>query len=109
MCIRDSKLVEHGVDDDGKVLYKVRWYGYAPSADTWEPTEALPHNLLSRYHAKRGEDLPTQPMGTYAMEEEQSSEKDWIASSTDIEILQDLMDPTYVPCVSSEYLWNGPC
>ena len=87
----------------------MRWYRYPPNSDTWEPAEALPHNLLSGYHTKRGEDLPTQQMGTYAMEEEESSEKDWRTSFTDIEILQDLMDPTYVPCVSSEYLWDGLC
>jgi len=32
--------------------YKVRWYGYGPEADTWEPLEHLPRNLVARYHRK---------------------------------------------------------
>ena len=50
-----EKLVGAGLDDDGQELYRVRWVGYPPSADTWEPTNNLPRELVRAY--KRRHDL----------------------------------------------------
>jgi Chromo (CHRromatin Organisation MOdifier) domain len=40
--------------DNGKWSYKVRWYGYTPADDTWEPAHHLPRNILRRYHRRVG-------------------------------------------------------
>jgi hypothetical protein len=39
---------------DGSVLYKVRWYGYVPSEDTWEPSAHFSEDALWRYHRRTG-------------------------------------------------------
>ena len=51
-----EKLVGAGLDDEGRELYRVRWLGYPPSSDTWEPAEQLPRELVTAY--KRKHHLP---------------------------------------------------
>jgi hypothetical protein len=43
---------------DGKLRYKVRWYGYSSEDDSWEPASHLPKDAIKRYHRKTG--LPYQ-------------------------------------------------
>ena len=38
-------LVDHRETRSG-IQYKVRWYGYAPADDTWEPAEGLPQPFI---------------------------------------------------------------
>ena len=47
LCLQAHKL------ENGKALYRVRWHGYPPEADTWEPPDAFDDpttisNYLSR-------------------------------------------------------------
>ena len=42
-------LVDAGIDDNGNELYKVRWAGYGPADDTWEPASNLPSALVREY------------------------------------------------------------
>ena len=44
-----EKLVGAGLGDDGQELYRVRWLGYPPSSDTWEPANHLPRELVRAY------------------------------------------------------------
>jgi hypothetical protein len=39
---------------DGSIQYKVRWYGYGTSDDTWVPSAHLPKDALRRYHRRTG-------------------------------------------------------
>ena len=41
-------LVAHRETRTG-IQYKVRWYGYTPADDTWEPAEDLPQAFIDRY------------------------------------------------------------
>lgn len=36
-----EKIVGKTVKKNGQVFYKVRWHGYPPSQDTWEPLRNL--------------------------------------------------------------------
>ena len=45
-------LVDAGVADDGTVLYRVRWKGYPPDQDTWEPSSSLPRELIRAYRRR---------------------------------------------------------
>ena len=46
-------LVSHRRDDAGTMHVRVRWFGYDPSADTWEPILHIPRELLRRYVKRR--------------------------------------------------------
>ena len=48
-----DRIVGHGEDNDGLPIYRVRWYGYSPQDDTWEPAGNIPDNFLRRYHARQ--------------------------------------------------------
>ena len=39
-------LVAAGIDDDGGILFRVRWKEYGPKDDTWEPESSLPRNMV---------------------------------------------------------------
>ena len=41
-----EKLLDAGVSDDGSILFGVRWKGYGPKDDTWEPQENLPKEMV---------------------------------------------------------------
>ena len=39
-------LIAAGVDDNGSILFRVRWKGYGPKDDTWEPESSLPRKMV---------------------------------------------------------------
>ena len=43
-----DRLVRHRETCKG-IQYQIRWYGYAPADDTWEPSEGLPQAFIDRY------------------------------------------------------------
>lgn len=44
-----DRLMEHGHDDLGELIFRVRWYACGKDEDTWEPWHALPDDKVQRY------------------------------------------------------------
>ena len=44
-----ESIVDHGYADDGELLYRIRWYGYAADQDTWEPVRHIPRSHIVRF------------------------------------------------------------
>ena len=61
-----DKVVSHSVNTDtqhptaavGETTYRVRWYGYGPDEDTFEPIRHLPRNKVVSYYKRRKLSLP---------------------------------------------------
>ena len=49
---------EHQYAKYGETLFRIRWYGYAASADTWEPIRHLPRSKVISYFKRRKIPLP---------------------------------------------------
>jgi hypothetical protein len=47
-----ERSLSHGVDDDGNIVMRVRWFDFGSDADTWQPITHLSKLLVERY-AKR--------------------------------------------------------
>ena len=39
-------LIAAAIGDDGSILFHVRWKGYGPKDDTWEPESSLPRKMV---------------------------------------------------------------
>jgi len=44
-----DQLVGQGYDNNGRLMLKVRWFGYGPREDTWEYVEDLPTEKVRQY------------------------------------------------------------
>lgn len=45
-----DKIVDHETNEDGSIVYRVRWYSYGPDDDTLEPIGHLPRSKVVQYH-----------------------------------------------------------
>ncbi|PXF40453.1 hypothetical protein BWQ96_09829 [Gracilariopsis chorda] len=62
-----DRVVNAGIDDDGVVKYRVRWYGYKPSEDTWEPRENIPEKFVLRFWRRMGHTERDLKEGAYVL------------------------------------------
>ena len=44
-----ADIVDGGIADDGTEVYRIRWLGFPPDEDTWEPAQNLPKALIRAY------------------------------------------------------------
>ena len=44
-----ESIVDHSYAEDGELLYRIRWYGYAADQDTWEPVRHIPRSHIVRF------------------------------------------------------------
>ena len=48
-----ERIVSHRKDDSGRMYLRIRWFGYGPEADTWEPVFHVPNEMIQRYVRRR--------------------------------------------------------
>ena len=61
-----DKVVDHKLNKNrrhkfvnvGEPLFRVRWYGYGPDQDTWEPVRYLPRSKILQYVKRADIDKP---------------------------------------------------
>ena len=51
-------VVDRIVDYDPERGFLVRWFGYSPEDDNWEPSEHLPRNLVVQFFRRKRMDMP---------------------------------------------------
>lgn len=49
-----ESVVTHGFDKHGELKLKIRWQGYGPGDDTWEPASHVVSEVVRRYLTKNG-------------------------------------------------------
>lgn len=54
-------IVEHLITRES-VQYRVRWYGYTPEKDTFEPADGLSQASIDRYWRSHSEEPATRPL-----------------------------------------------
>ena len=54
-----ERLVDHTYQD-GKLVLKVKWYGYATEDATWEPIAQLLRSAVVTYFRRKKQPLPPQ-------------------------------------------------
>ena len=53
-----DRIVAHAYAENGTLLYRIRWFGYGPSADTWQPTADLPRSKTTAYCTRKRLAIP---------------------------------------------------
>lgn len=53
-----ESIVSHMAGPDGKRYYRIRWYGYTPEEDTYEPIEHIPRSKVIAYYRRKRLALP---------------------------------------------------
>lgn len=54
-----DRLVEHKKDDSDDDMFLVRWEGYEPNYDSWEPAINLPQPVICDYFVAKVNELQT--------------------------------------------------
>ena len=49
-----ERLLDAGAAEDGSILFRVRWKGYGPQDDTWEPEQNLPREMVRAARQRHG-------------------------------------------------------
>ncbi len=51
-----KEIIDHQKNKNGTIKYRVRWEGYGPESDQWEPLGNLEHSseLIDEYHQRKG-------------------------------------------------------
>ncbi|XP_078481285.1 uncharacterized protein LOC100176803 [Ciona intestinalis] len=73
-----EKIIDNIVVDGKKTFYRVRWKGYGPDSDTWEPKENLLscEDLLNTYIAREAELKKSKESHVELLSVESTSEED---------------------------------
>ena len=53
-----DRIIDHGLDDDGNMLYRIRWTGYTASDDTWQEADTIARNTVVSYCKRKGLPIP---------------------------------------------------
>ena len=56
-----DRIVDHGYDDNGQMVFQIRWTGYDPSDDTWQSAEDIPRNTVVAYCKRHKLPIPLRP------------------------------------------------
>lgn len=56
---RINKTSKHQQDEYGENVYRVRWYGYKTSKETWEPIARITRSNITSYYNRKNINLPT--------------------------------------------------
>jgi hypothetical protein len=44
-----DRIVDHGVNDDGEYMVRIRWHGQDKSEDTWQKGTEVPRHFIEKY------------------------------------------------------------
>jgi hypothetical protein len=48
-----DRLVDHGINEDGQHMVKIRWHGQDKSEDTWQEARDVPRHFIEKYAKKK--------------------------------------------------------
>jgi Chromo (CHRromatin Organisation MOdifier) domain len=48
-----ERILDHSANEEGRKILKIRWAGFTPEDDTWEPIENIPEGLVRKYERRK--------------------------------------------------------
>ena len=55
---RKNRSKRHKHAEVGETLFRIRWYGFGPTEDTWEPIAHIPRSKVVGYFKRKKLPLP---------------------------------------------------